>query len=242
MRTHVVTLALFIFAIPALGAGKDLTLRQRTTGAGTTSEPHEEMQYWTATKRITDGPHMRMILDVSAKTMTFVDKDKKTYRVQTFDQMHQQIEAAKKQMESLPPQAREMMEKMTGGTASVNLKPTGKTEKIAGYEAKEYLIEGTGPMTGSVWITEALQIPMDPATWEQVGAAMAGPQGQAYKLQAAMAKLKGLPLRTSMNTMMGPQKVGVTNEVIEVQEKSAPPEVLTVPEGFKKLEAPPAKK
>src|ERR1700687_3708107 len=239
MRSYIATVALVFLAMPALGAGKDLTIRQRTTGAGTTSEPHEEMLYWTATKRVTDGAHMRTILDVSAKTMTFVDKDKKTYRTQTFDQMRQQIDAPKKQMEPLPPQAREMMEKMTGGNASVSLKPTGKTEKIAGYEAKEYLIEGSGPMTGSVWITDALQIPMDTSTWEQVGAAMAGPQGQAYKLQEALAKLKGLPLRMTMTTMMGPQKVGVTNEAIDVQEKAPPAEVLNVPAGFKKDDGPP---
>lgn len=47
---------------------------------------------------------------------------------------------------------------VAASAAAVTLKPTGRREKIVGYEAKKHALEG-GPMTGSVWVTDALQIP-----------------------------------------------------------------------------------
>jgi hypothetical protein len=236
-----------VVAVSLLGIGpgrveaKDLILRQRVTALGVRPETHEATQYWTANSMVTDSPDDRVIVDLGAETMTVADKHKKTYFTQTFAQMRQQAEAMKaamqKRMENMPPQAREMMDKMgMGPEAAVSVKPTGKSEKIAGYEAKEYAIEG-GPMTASVWATDALTSPAGEKAQEAMRKMMAGVPGS--KFAQAIGEVKGVPLRTTVRSAAGgTQGFGTTTEVVEVSEKTAPAEVMQVPAGFKKVDAP----
>ncbi len=218
-------------ARPAAGADT-LALRQRIT-AGPTGEAREQMQYFTSGKRITDDARMRSIIDLDAKTVTMVHKDKKSYTVMTFDELRDRGVQLKKTFDNLPPQAR----KMLGLDASVTLKPTGKSEKIAGYQAKEYTIEG-GPAVGSVWAADDLNVGSRAQEWEKIAAAMGGP---GNKLGDALAQLNGVQLRTAITTAIGPHggKASTTTEVIEVSETPPPPEVLAVPPGFTKVAAPP---
>jgi hypothetical protein len=243
MRSNIICGFLALSLVLAVGPAdaKDLTLLQRLTTGGPRSDTHESTQYWTSDKLITDEPSTRVIIDFAGETMTMVDKKRQTYHTQTFAEMRKRSEAAQadlqKHMESLPPQAREMMDKMgmgsKGAELAVSVKPTGKSEKIAGYEAKEYAIE-LGPMRGSVWATEALQPPGGLKATEAFGR-MLGSAGPAAKISQAMLTVKGLPLRTTMGSM-GPHGFITTTEVIEVSEKSPPPDVMQVPAGFKKAE------
>jgi hypothetical protein len=245
MRSHIIGGCLALLVIVAVGPAdaKDLTLRQRMTSGGPHADSHESMQYWTPDKLITDDPDTRVIIDFTGETMTMVDKQRHTYHTQTFAEMRQRSEAAqanlKKHMESLPPQAREMMDQMgmgsKGAEVAVSVKPTGKTEKIAGYEAKEYDLE-VGAMRGSVWATEALQPPGGAKATEAFGR-MLGSAGPGAKISQAMLSVKGVPLRTTMSSM-GPHGFNTTTEVIEVSEKAPPPDVMQVPAGFKKTEQP----
>jgi len=247
MRTQtlaaVVALASSLVA-PAWVEAKDLTLRQRVTVAGVHADTHEATQYWTANKMVTDSPDSRMIVDLGAETMTVADKHQQTYFTQTFAEMRQRSEAMKaamqKQMENMPPQAREMMGKMgmgpMGAEAAVSVKPTGKSEKIAGYEAKEYAIEG-GPMSGSVWATDALQPPGGAKAREALGKMVAGAPGS--KFAQAISEVKGVPLRTTArSTAGGAGGFSSTTEVVEITEKAPPADVMEVPAGFKKVAAP----
>lgn len=242
MRTQIWLLAaLMVLSAAPLVHGKDLTLHQRTTSGVHTVKTLETMEYWSGNLMVNDDSERRTIVDMDARTFTVADKAEKTYFTQTFDEMQKQLaamqQAMEKRLENLPPQARELM-----GSINVNppltLKPTGKTEKIAGYDAKEYAIEG-GPTTGSIWVSEALQPPVSPEKTEALRKAMSGMPGPGGKLAAAMMQLKGTPLRTKIMAAMGPQKMVSTTEVVEVSDKAAPPEVLKVPEGFKKV-APPS--
>ena len=242
MRTQAWALGLLIsLSAVALADAKDLTLRQRTTMSAQGGKPHEMMEYWSGGKMVTDDSHQRTIVDMDARTLTVITKDQKTYFTETFDEMQQQVESMKqamqKRLESLPPQAKQMMGNFDMN-APVTVKPTGKNEKIAGYDAKEYAVEG-GPTTGSVWVSDALQPPVAPEKAEAFRKAMSGMAGPAGKLAAAMMQLKGLPLRTTMLATMGPQRIATTTEVVEVSEKAPPSGVMTVPEGFKKI-APPS--
>src|SRR6266404_314314 len=94
-------------ARPAAGADT-LALRQRIT-AGPTGEAREQMQYFTSGKRITDDARMRSIIDLDAKTVTMVHKDKKSYTVMTFDELRDRGVQLKKTFDNLPPQARKML-------------------------------------------------------------------------------------------------------------------------------------
>jgi len=143
----------------------------------------------------------------------------------------------KKRMESLPPQAKAMMKGMMNDEGSVTLKPTGKSEKIAGYPAKEFTIEG-GHVSGSVWISDALQPPMNEKQAADFATAMGSLGGPGAKLSEALAKAKGVALRTTTTITMGTHKMTSTREVTQVSDKAAPADVLEVPTGFSKMAMP----
>ena len=222
---------LMALALPQIGRAADLTIRQRVTTTGPRAETHEATEYVTATRRITDDPAHRTIVDLDAKTLTLLDKAKKTYTVTTFDELRRQMEQARKQLDAMPPEARKMMGAMD---AEVTLRPTGKTEKIAGYEAKEYALSG-GPTTGAVWATEEIELPSKAEDWDKFRGAVGGANGPGSKLGEAMAKLKGFPLRTNVTYTMGPVTAGFATEVLSVAEQTAPPEMLTLPSDARKV-------
>ncbi len=231
----------FSLITPALAA--DLTLKQRVTTSGPHNESHEAMQYWTASRMVTDDPNARAIVDLDAETMTLANKREHTYFTQTFAAMRQQADTMnaelKKHMESLPPEARQMMEKMGVGKDAegpATVTPTGKSEKIAGYEAKEYTITA-GPVAGSVWATDALQPPGGTKAAQAYSKMMGSSGGTAAKFAQALAQIKGVPLRTVMGSPAA-QGLKHTTEVVEVTQKSPPPDMLNVPEGYKKVDPP----
>ena len=241
MRTKSSVAALIgICAIPALAIAGDLTIHQRTSVGAHVPSPRDVMEYWSANKMVSDESQQRTIVDFDARTLTVADKGQHTYFVQTFDEMAKQAAAMKqamqKRIENLPPQAKQLMGNLDPD-APVSVKPTGKTEKIAGYDAKEYAIEG-GMTKGSVWISDMLQPPVSAEKTMAFRKAMSGMAGPGGKLAAAMAQLKGLPLRTTMFGPMGPERMAFTTEVIEVSEKAPPPDVMNVPDGFKKVDPP----
>jgi hypothetical protein len=229
---------LLALALPAWAASKDLTIRERTTGDSMSGVAHEETQYWTRTKRVTDGAHARTIVDLEAKTVTMANKDKQTYFVRTFEEMRGHAEGLKKRLEALPPQARQLMGNMMGSAEPVTLKPTGKTEQIAGYKAREYAIEGSGSVSGSVWATDAIQPPTGAGDWEQLTAMLGAPDSPTRRLTEALSQLKGVPLRRVVTTTLGAQPMTITTAVLQVSTEAPPADVLKVPDGFKKVDAP----
>ncbi|HUI25027.1 MAG TPA: DUF4412 domain-containing protein [Candidatus Kryptonia bacterium] len=242
MRTQTGLLVLVAaLAVPTMGAAKDLTLHQRSSIGAHVAKPRDVMEYWSGNQMVTDDAQQRTIIDMDARTLTAIDKDQHTYFIQTFDEMEKQAasmkQAMQKRIASLPPQAKQLMGNLDPD-APVTVKPTGKSEKIAGYDAKEYAIEG-GTTKGSIWIAEALQPPVSPEKAAAFRKAMSGMAGPGGKLAAAMMQLKGLPLRTTMFGPMGPEQMAVTTEVVEVSEKAPPPDVMKVPDGYQKV-APPS--
>ena len=122
MRSYTAVVVAAVLAgmlVPWPAQATDLILRQKVTNGGPHPDSREEMQYWTADRMVTDSPDSRVIIDLNARTMTVANKREHTYFTQTAAEMRQNADAMqaemKKHMENLPPQAREMMEKMHGG-------------------------------------------------------------------------------------------------------------------------------
>ncbi len=234
----------FSLLVPAFASATDLTLHQRVTTSGPRNESHDAVQYWTPNRMVTDDPNSRTIVDLDAETMTIANKREHTYFTQTFAGMRQQSETMnaelKKHMESLPPEARQMMEKQMGmgktAETTAVVTPTGKTEKIAGYEAKEYTISA-GPISGSIWASDALQPPGGTKAADAYAKMFGSGGGPGAKFAQALTQIKGVPLRTVMGGQAA-QALKHTTEVVEVSQKSPPPDVLNVPEGFKKIDPP----
>jgi hypothetical protein len=235
MRIRLILIFALLFGCAAMrtgGKGGDgpLMVRARTTAAG--GPMIEAELYWSGNKRVTEQKKQRMIFDIDSKTVTVVDKQHKQYSIRSFDEILKQREVLNKRFDAMSQQQRERV----GLGKPITLKPTGKTEKIVGYTAKEYVLDG-GPFAGSMWIAEDLQ----PATWRQWQQVVANAESSGYagrQLAEAIASQGGFLVRSELTLNLGAKPISLSTEVIEVSAKAAPPDLLVVPEGFHKVEAP----
>ena len=198
--------------------------------------PHEITHYMTPTREAFDIPSQLIIVDIETKTKTIADKAKQTYYVQTFADMlaetrrqREQVSELQEMQEGVPAQVRERLASMVC-KEPVALRPSGATETIAGYEAKEYRNQSDGPSCQfSIWVAEGLEKPTQGRTWDAVRGLGRGLTAQA-EFYAEAAKLKGLPLRTT-----NPHN---TVEAVEVTKEPVPPAVFTVPSGYTRVDPP----
>ena len=218
--------------VVATAAGAtDLVIHQRSASSIDGGPPREETVYLTADKVVTDAPTMRTIVDLDKRTITAVDKNRRTYSVMTFDQIGAQMDELKKRMADLPPEARKAMEPLLDEGPPVTATATGKTTTIAGYVANEWAIKG-GPYTGSVWATDAIATPPAFQKWKSIEQGRGGMRGAGRRLGEAMQHVQGFPLRTRIETQTGGQTTILANEVLDVKEGAAPADVLKVPSGY----------
>lgn len=235
MRTAT-SLAILLAVLPAWAG--DLTIKQRTTTtAGDKSDVREEMQYVTGDTMVVDGKDARTIIDVAKQTVTVADKEKKTWFLMTFADMREQAEAVQKQIESMPPEARKQMEAMLGKDSPVVVTPTGKHEKIAGYDAAEHTVSG-GPFNGVIWTTTELAMPEGITKWRELSAKTMAANGPGRRLSEALASVKGVPLRTTMTATMGANQFTTKAEAVEVHAAKPAADLLRVPEGYTKVDMP----
>jgi hypothetical protein len=215
-----------LVALAAVAAAADLVVRQRSSMGGAT--PAEETVYLAGSTIVTESPTARTIVDLDRKTITSIDPGRRTYTVVTFDELESQLQALRKAMEHLPPEARKQMGGLLEDEQPVTLERTGRTETIAGHPAAEYAIRG-GSYTGAVWTTDAIPKPPAFRRWKSLEGSGGGPTRQ---LGLALDRVPGFPLRTRIETRSGGQRILMSNEVIEVKEGPLPPALRTVPAGF----------
>lgn len=233
-----IALVLVSLALTIPASAKDLIIHQRSTAGDPGSTPRAETLYVAGGKVVNDSDRSRTIIDVGARTITTADKDHRTYTVVTFDGLRAQLDTLRKNVDSLPPEARKLMGDMLEEGPPVTVTPTGKTETIAGYPAKEYALSG-GRYSGSIWATDAIETPPELAKWRALDKSAGASAGLGNQLGEALAKVKGLPLRTRLVTKLANQSVVITSEALQVKEESPPADVLRVPEGFTPARAQP---
>jgi uncharacterized protein DUF4412 len=217
----------------AVAAPTDLMLRQKTWGPAGPEAAAESVQYASGKTMILDDPSMRWIANLGGRTLTLVDKRERTYTVLSFDDLQRQATRADEALESLPPQAREML----GLDEPASVKPTGRQETIAGYRAREYALRG-GPATGTIWVTDQLSLPPGAADWEQLASSLGGGFRPGGVLAKELRKLTGVPLRTQVTVRVGQQQTESTSEVVEVRHEPPPRDLLGVPSGYRRVSAP----
>ncbi len=238
-RSLAIGIALVAFSAACRrGPETELVIRQRTNAGGSGGHVRDVTIYVRGRTRADDYDRIRKIVDLDAKTVTTVYKEKKTYTQRTFAQLHEQAAAVQKRLDALPAQARDLIANLVGKDHSLELKPTGKTDKIAGIDAAEYAIESGGVGRGSVWVAEALEVPREGRDWELVTMTLGGFQSPDQQLAQALAGVKGFPLRTELTTEIGKQRQTLTTETIEVKREPVPAAMLTVPEDCKQVVPP----
>ena len=228
-------------------SAKDLILEQKTTVAGVGERAGESTQYWTPAMMIVDEPGVRVIVDFATEKLTQIDKTNKNYLTLTFDQMLAQMDASRedlaKRTGDYPPEAKKALEGMGEDigdkNSPVDVKPTGKHDKIAGYDTDEYTFSGNAG-TGTFWVSKALPLPLGPKELKAFRKSMDGMKGPGRLFALAMTQVNGIPLRTELKVNLGPQGTTTTNEVVAVREASPPAEMITVPEGYNLIKVPDA--
>jgi DNA-binding protein YbaB len=159
--------------------------------------------------------------------------------------MSAEMEKANAQMQNLPPEVREKMEKMMGGAGAVTV-TKGGTRKIAGYDAQQYTILMGTNMKMETWNTTGLQMPVPEADLKKLMsfAGAMGPMAQnpmfkgMAKMAEEMKKIQGFPLaRTTDFQMMG-KSVTSSSEAIEVKTGPVPASAFAIPAGYAKVESP----
>ena len=216
-----------ILAAAAPVAAKDLMLRKRTTASidgKPAAPPRESVEYITDGQNVVDDPTTRILVDFSGSTYTLIEKEQKTYSVATFGEIRKLIPDG---------------EAGAGANTSAEpgFEPTGKTGKIAGYEAREFALAAP-PMRATVWTSEGLEKPRQMDEWRKLATNRGAPAGPGAVLAAAMADLTAVPLRLTLEVDVGERKMVTSTEVVEVSDAAPPAAMLRVPEGFKKVPSP----
>jgi len=221
----------------AVAAAEDLLVRTRVTIDGV-PRAVEEVYQFTDGKKVVEGERLRSIIDYQRRTVLTLDKHDKTYRTATLDEIRRSMDEMtafmRRGLRGLPHDGRVGM-----GQAGFDprprftLRPSGKTDHVAGFLVHELVLEG-GPVRGSIWVAPALRRPPEDREWACFTERFGGLQMEGSKLASAMARLRGWPARTEL---IAPGDVAVKSEVVEVRTQAPAAEMLRVPEGYKPVEA-----
>jgi hypothetical protein len=87
-------------------------------------------------RMVRSNPHTTEIIDLDAETITFIDHDKRTYSMVTFQQMQQQMAKAASQAKGAKTDGSQM-------SFNAHISSTGATRQIDGQNAKESLLTVT---------------------------------------------------------------------------------------------------
>lgn len=219
-------------------------LHQKTIVAGGEGEPRvdESMQYWTDRMLVLVQPAGHFIVDFQAEATTSVNQRNRTVVRRTFaeNQAKMDVENAQRQQQAAdyPEDARAELERMGQipgpNLTKVELRPTGRSETIAGYQARE--IEFTGSAAkGALWISDALPLPLGEKEIQAYRRSTAGMNAASMQFALAMAEAGGIPLRTVLTASLNPHGQTVTNEVIDVRRGPLPAELSGAPDDFARL-------
>ena len=250
MSTLRVATVVCTFAVAAVSAGaQDLTIVSKETSSN--GPEKTTTQFFTKERvRHNMGDH-DTIFEYGAGKITNIDHKKKEYSEITTAEMEAQMqkisgemEKANAQMQNMPPEVRERMEKMMGGGTVTVTK--GGTRKIAGYDAQQYTIAMGTNMTVQTWNTTGLKFPVPEADLKKFmsfASAMA-PMAQnpmfkgLSKMTEEMKKIQGFPLaRTTEIKMMGKGST-TSSEAVEVKTAPVPASAFDIPADHKKVDSP----
>ena len=254
-RMQFVAAALLATALPA--AAEDLTIVSKMTRNG--GEPTTATSYLsTDHARMVQPDGGEAILDLKTGQITVIDTRKKEYYVVTRQDMEQmmaklqqtmnspEMQKAKEQMKNLPPDVQKRMQSMMGGaSSSVEVKKTGTTRKVAGYNCDNWTIT-MGPTKTEHCVTTELPIPVQ--TWdayrdfaEGMRSMMAsmGPMSKGMAdIAAKMKEMRGYPLAVSTSSSFMGRSSTASTEVVEVKKGAIPASAWEVPAGYRKVDNP----
>ena len=179
-----------------------------------------------------------------------INKTEGTYTEIKFAEIKSGMDMVKNMMESeemqnalkdMPPEQREMMEKMMGKSKkhkskglSMDIKVvhTGKTEKVNGEKCEIVKVMSGDKTMMTFWMAKNFDMGRD--IYKQYEAM--GIFSKASNKE--FAKLKGFPMKTVTNMGFGGMSTNVTSTVTKIKKTRVSDKKFELPKGFKKLENP----
>lgn len=200
----------------------DMVIVQKVEGAGQNSEM--TMKFRDDKIRADVSPQISTLTDAGTGDVTTIMHAQKTYMVIPASSSKALMEQVKKQMD----------EQTASGEPTPNPKPqpTGKKEKINGYDTEEYTSQFNG-MKVNYWI--AAKFP----NWAGVLAAMTkfqqgGLASMTKGLMPSPSDFKGMPIRTEVD--LNGQKI--TTTLISITSEAVDPAEFLIPAGYTEMKMP----
>jgi uncharacterized protein DUF4412 len=255
-RVPFVAAALLFAALPA--AADDLTIVSKMTHDG--AEATTATSYLSSDHaRIVQPDGQEAILDLKTGQITVIDGRKKEYFVVTRQDMDQmktrlqqamnspEMQRAQEQMKNLPPEMQKRMAGMMGAVAgSFEVKKTGTSRKVAGYNCDNWTI--TMGQFSKTEQCNSTEVPIPLQVWdtyrdfaESMRSSMAamGPMGKGMTdIAAKMKEMRGYPLAVTTTTSIMGRSRSSSSEVVEMKKGSIPSSAWEVPAGYRKVDNP----
>jgi hypothetical protein len=243
-----VTGALLVaMAIPASGQGLVWESVMKGGPAGDSASPSTTHMMPGKMRHVTDDGDVVIVRLDQQKMYTLKPADK-SYWEMTFEEMEQAMKAAtarmdamkgqmEEQLKNMPPEQREMVEKMYGMTGSgkkepVSVTTTGKTKTIIGYKTTQYVARQGDKEVMSMYVTKGIgEFDRMKRDWDQFNQrlmSMSG--GLAEGMSEAYKKVDGFPMEMEF--------MGITTTVTKLEKKSTPLSDFDVPAGYTKTKPP----
>jgi len=238
---------LVVMALPAAAQG--LVWESVTKGgpAGDGGKPSTTHMMPGRMKHVTDDGTV-IILRLDQEKMYSLNPAEKSYWVMTFTEMERMMKAAtakmdamkgqmQEQLKNMPPEQREMVEKMYGMTSGgkkepVSIKTTGKTKTIIGYQATQYVARQGDKDMMTMYVTKGIgEFDRLRRDWEQFNKrllSMGG--GFAEGMAEAYTKVEGFPMEMEI--------MGTTTTVTKLEKKTTRDSEFDVPAGYTKTDPP----
>jgi hypothetical protein len=185
------------------------------------------------------------IFRLDKEMMYLIDTQKKEYSEMTFAELEAFTKKANKELEgkmaemneqlkNMPPEQRKAMEQMMGnaGMGGQNVKidvmKTAERKTISGYACVKYAMKGDGKEIGSVWTTTGVpDFSSMQKDMKEFSQRMAAQMPKAGEMVAAMKKVEGFPVQTTI--------AGMTTTVTKIEKKVVAASEFEVPAGYKKV-------
>lgn len=191
----------------------------------------------TKLKSISDEEGSGIIIRSDKELIYVIHAKDKTYSEMTFKEfeghiakMNEQMKQMQEQLKNVPPEQREMMEKMMGGMMAekeYQLKKTGEKKKIAGHTCEKILLYEGDKEAGELWMTKDIGSMKDYAKdWSKLMDKLV--QGPMAKVYRKLAELDGFMMQFTMG--------GTASTTTKLEKRSISNSEFEIPEGYKKVE------
>lgn len=207
----------FICTLAFSTAQADLTIVQSVEGGGPVASMTMKIRGDKA--RIEASPQITTIIDSKSGDVVTLLLDQKKFLRMSAAQAKAAAEMAMAPADKKAP------------TGRPQLKPTGKSEKIGGYDTLEYVCEAPA-FKGSYWISD--KYPDAAAILKQMAATTPAAWNVAGTGMPDYRDFPGLPLRTRIN--FGGAEI-VTN-LVSITQTALPESDFVVPPGFEQMAMP----